>query len=119
MMELGSEFDLDVNKLTYTESNLLNKLEGSNYELYDSGRSAIRAINMKTRGKVLLPEFVCGSVIDCFEKENIVFYKIKDNFQLDYEDLESKMTDHVKYLVIIHYFGAYHSKEFMIRPAKL
>lgn len=108
MMELGSEFDLSVNKLNYTDSNLLKKLEGLNYELYNSGRSAIRAVSLKRPGKILLPEFICGSVIDCFKKENIIFYRIKDDFQINYEDLYSKLVENVACIVIVHYFGAYH-----------
>ncbi|MCI9270106.1 MAG: hypothetical protein HFH11_02905 [Dorea sp.] len=108
-MELGSEFDLDVNKLNYTDLNLFKKLDGMNYELYSSGRAAIRAVNKNVKGKVLLPEYICGSVIDCFEKEDLIFYRIKADFQIDYDDLKTKLNEDVKCIVIVHYFGAYHS----------
>lgn len=116
-MEIGSNFDLDLNSLTVVKNNLFNYLKDYNCSYFDSGRSAIKSI-VVPKGKVLLPSFICDSVIDCFNKKEIVFYKVDSNFNIDYDDLASKIKG-VKTIFIMHYFGCLQPKTILNKIAKL
>ena len=71
-MELGSEYNLDLNQLEYTQDNLYTYLKESIF--MDSGRGALQLLlESLPKGKVLMPNYICDSVIDCFEKD----YEIK------------------------------------------
>ena len=74
-MELGSNFDLDVNDLYMKPNNVITYLSNYNTVWFNYGRSAIKAINIHRHRRILLPEFICESVISCFPEDNIVFYK--------------------------------------------
>ena len=104
-IELGSEYNITLSELSVAHNNLFYYLETSKYELLDSGRSAIKCIRFPT-GKILLPEFICESVIKCFHRENILFYKIKKNFIIDMEDLKNKINRSVSVIFFAHYFGS-------------
>ena len=65
-MELGSNFDLDVNDLYVKSNNVITYLSKYNTVWFNYGRSAIKAINIPQGRNVLLPEFICESVISCF-----------------------------------------------------
>ena len=103
-MELGSEYNLTLSELKVVHKNLFYYLKTKKYELLDSGRSAIKCIKLPA-GKILLPEFICESVIQCFHREEILFYKVKKDFIIDIEDLESKITKSVSVIFFAHYFG--------------
>ena len=104
-MELGSEFDLSCEKITKKENNLYQYLESYMVQWYDSARSAIRTIAYDSRKTVLLPEYICESVIRCYEKSRIIFYHIDDKFDIDEQDLFSKLNDSVGVVYICHYYG--------------
>lgn len=104
-MELGSEFDLSFEKITKKENNLYQYLESYMVQWYDSARSAIRTIAYDSGKTVLLPEYICESVIRCFEKSRIIFYHIDDKFDIDEQDLFSKLNDSVGVVYICHYYG--------------
>lgn len=104
-MELGSEYNLELNELEVTENNLYKYLDEYNYELFDSGRSALKMIPVNKDKLVLLPEFVCESVINCFDIDKILFYKINSNFEIDLSDLLEKMSEEVSTILVTHYFG--------------
>lgn len=103
-MEIGSEFSLNINSLNYKKNNIFNYLKDYNTCYFDTGRSAIKSINIP-QGKILLPEYICESVTKCFNRKDIVFYKLKDNFEIDEKDILEKI-DNVKVLFIMHYFGS-------------
>lgn len=103
-IELGSEYNLTLSNLNIADKNLFYYLKNKNYGLLDSGRSAIKCICLPA-GKILLPEFICESVIRCFPKDALIFYKVKSNFIIDLEDLKSKITKSVSVLFFAHYFG--------------
>lgn len=71
----------------------------------DSGRSAIKLIPFAQNKKVLLPEYICESVINCFAKEKIIFYKIKSDLSIDVDDLLIKMDDCIGLVLYVNYFG--------------
>ena len=107
-MELGSEYSLNMSDLTLKEDNLLQYLQ--NYQclfFFDSGRSAVRqALSLIDKDcPVLLPEYICESVIRCFPRENISFYRISEDFTVDIEDLKKKMHQKNGILFLMHYFG--------------
>lgn len=113
-MELGSEFSISLSDLSIQDNNVYRFLTNlPNTFFFDSGRSAIRyvASYLKSDDRVLLPEFICESVINCFDKENIIFYKVDERFQIDLADLKGKLARNVRVLFFAHYFGAVQAKE--------
>ena len=107
-MELGSEFYLSLSNLNVKENNVIDYFSAFPETYYfDSGRAAIKylASHLAEQDKVLLPEFICDSVINCFKKENIIFYSINTNCQIDVDDLKFKIAKDVKVLFLAHYFG--------------
>lgn len=108
-MELGSEFSLSLSSLNKSDNNLEFYLKEYTDVLYlDSGRSAIRYLSRQLHemDEVLLPEFICESVINCFNVDKIHFYRLNNDFTVDVEDIRSKMTQNTKLIFLMHYFGA-------------
>lgn len=112
-MELGSEYDINLNELYIKSNNLYHYLESYNYELFDSGRSALKHIPFRKDKLVLLPEFICESVTNCFLPENIIFYKITEDLQIDLNDLSQKISNQVSTIYITHYFGSIQSAQIL------
>lgn len=81
--------------------------------VFDSGRSALRHIPFNQNKAVLLPEFICESVSNCFPSQNIIFYNITEDLQIDLDDLKRKITPQVATLYICHYFGAVQSAQIL------
>lgn len=73
------------------------------------GRDCIKKIcDILKIKEILIPEFSCdfGLVRPLQEKNvNIIFYKLKDNLQIDFDDIRRKVTKKTDALMIIHYFG--------------
>ena len=109
-MELGSEFDLKLSDLTIKENNLFNYLADYNCIYTDSGRSALKILT-KDLNEVLLPEFTCESVSDCFNKEKLKFYSVDESCNIDIENLKSNITDETDCIFIMHYFGVLQEKD--------
>lgn len=109
-MELGSEYNLTLSELNVTENNLFRYLAEYNCIFTDSGRSALKLISAHV-GEILLPEFICESVRNCFDMEKVVFYRIASDGQLDINDLKSKINNQTEAIYITHYFGALQCKE--------
>lgn len=94
-MEYGSDFTIKYNKY-------------SNRELFFlSGRIGIKNILNKilnVNDKCLIPNYLCESIYDCFKNFN--FYKIKNNFDIDYDFLNKEINNNTyKLIFIINYFG--------------
>lgn len=104
-MELGSEFNLSLNDLKKSDNNIFSYFCDYNVQWMDYGRSAIRHIPLPTDKMILLPEFLCESVILCFHKEQVKFYNIDRTFNIDEEDLFKKWDNSVGIVYICHYFG--------------
>lgn len=105
-MELGSEYDLNLNSLNKEKNNFFHYFHKQKYVLFNSGRSAIKFLNIQ-EGFVLLPEFICESVTNCFKPEQIVFYKINEDFSIDFNDLLNKVCSKTSVVFLVHYFGKY------------
>ena len=107
-MELGSEYGLDLSGLSVCSDNLnsyLNQFHDVYY--YDSGRSVIREFVklLSDDETILLPEFICESVTDCFRSKDIKFYRILPDFSIDIEDVKNKMHSPGGVFFLMHYFG--------------
>lgn len=65
-------------------------------------------MRLKEDEEVLIPEYNCISVVNALEVANVKFraYKIRNGFEVDTEDLESKITEKTKAIYVISYFGA-------------
>lgn len=108
-MELGSEYDLALSEMTIKQNNIYNYLSEYPYQTYfDSGRSALKHVAsfLQTGKKILLPEFICESVVDCFENQEVCFYKLHDNFSINISDMDEKIDSNTQAIFIMHYFGA-------------
>lgn len=113
-MELGSEFHISLEKLSLVKNHLFEYLKKYKYEMFVSGRQAISCIPLKGKGYILLPEYICESVLQCFQNYEMVFYKIKKDFSIDEEDLKEKIKENMAALYVIHYFGKAHSEETLL-----
>ena len=103
---IGGEFDIDISKIGAMSEN-------NNELLFSSGRSALFSIlksisNVKHQqfSKVLLPDYLCDSVLNAVKKTNykIEFYKIESDLSIDFPDLKTKLSDNT-IILLINYFG--------------
>ncbi len=107
-MELGSNFEIDFSNLTCKKDHIFHYLRKYHSIYTDSGRSAstiLRSMLKLEKGTVLLPAYICGSVIDRYKDCSIVFYRINKDFSIDLQDLEQKLNPDVKAVYLMHYFG--------------
>ena len=107
-MELGSEYNLSLTSLSIVKDNIFNYLSEFEYCYYfDSGRSALRHLvnQLQCCNHVLLPEFICESVTNCFDRHEVSYYKLKEDFSIDLNDLLGKILQRNTIVFIMHYFG--------------
>lgn len=69
----------------------------------DSERSPLKIVT-KGKYKALIPEFICGSVINCFKQ--VKFYNVTRSGLIDLANLLSKIDDTTEIILIMHYFGS-------------
>lgn len=106
-MELGSEFNLDMHDLKIFHNSFFKYIGNTKHCLFDSGRSALKSITgVLDHGYVLMPEYICESVLTCFSSDKIIFYKLKDNLQIDAYDLLNKINSNTAGVYLMHYFGS-------------
>lgn len=105
---IGGEFDVDLQSLKYSHSG--NVCLDGLYK-YSSGRSALYHIllDVKKRNnisKILLPDYLCSSVVIAAEKADveIVFYPLNDKLELD-EKLCANLYEEKSAVLLINYFG--------------
>lgn len=114
-MELGSEFNLDISKLKIVRNSLFKYIGDMNYCLFDSGRNALKAIaEITDNGYILMPEYICESVLRCFPNDKIIFYKLKESLLIDQEDLINKISDDTAIVYLMHYFGSLQPKNVLL-----
>ena len=76
-----------------------------------NGRSALMAglmiLKFQKDDEVLIPQFICDSVLFPFKdlKIKTTFYKIKKNLNPDWVDINKKYSKKTKAIMMIHYFG--------------
>ena len=106
-IELGGDYDLRIDALRKAEHTVFDYYSScENVSYFESGRSAIRQIasHLQKGDRILLPEFICESVIDCFRNQVIEFYRIGLDFKVSLEDLTPRI-DGARMLLLMHYFG--------------
>lgn len=120
-ISIGGDFEFDLNKLSLVNDNIYDYLKEYNTIYLNSGRSAIYLLNNilpNEFGEILLPKYICRSIIESFkDKFKINFYNIKINFEIDMQDLKSKLTAKTKAIFIINYFG-FLQKKYIIDTIK-
>lgn len=106
-MKLGSEFNLDLHDLKPVPNSFFQYIGDTSYCLFDSGRSALKAVTrILGSGSILLPEYICESVVSCFPPDRVVFYRLNDNLEIDAGDLLSKINKTIAAVYLMHYFGS-------------
>lgn len=62
---------------------------------------------LSTNDEFLLPNFICDTIPNYLLKKNvkIIFYNIKYDLQIDWNDLNNKINKNSKFLLIVNYFG--------------
>lgn len=120
-MEIGSEFNLRIENLAYQQDNLLKYFDDVHYILFNSGRAAIRQlyVALNKNGLVLLPEYLCESVVSCFPKDKIIYYKLTKELQIDLDDIERKISNNISVLYIVNYFAIKPDCEIFLQIRKL
>lgn len=105
---IGGEFDVDLQSLKYSHSG--NVCLDGLYK-YSSGRSALYHIllDVKKRNnisKILLPDYLCSSVVIAAEKadEEVIFYPLNDKLELD-EQHFANLYEEKCAVLLINYFG--------------
>lgn len=74
---------------------------------YYSILQILKTIKVQTNEFVLLPSYLCPTILIPFKKCMVTyqFYRIRENFEIDIEDIEKKIKPNVKALLFINYFG--------------
>jgi dTDP-4-amino-4,6-dideoxygalactose transaminase len=74
---------------------------------YFSISSILKNIEFQSKDKVLLPSYICPTVLIPFQKQKISyrFYKISEHLKVDINDLQNKITPDIKAIFFINYFG--------------
>ena len=105
---IGGEFDVDLQSLKYSHSE--NVCLDGLYK-YSSGRSALYHIllDVKKRNnisKILLPDYLCSSVVIAAEKADVevVFYPLNDKLELE-EKHFANLYEEKCAVLLINYFG--------------
>ncbi len=109
---IGSEFWLPTQFYDEKIKNNIDDILPKGKKLFTmSGREAItqiiKSLKFKKEEKIFLPSYLCESVLNPFQKKSIktIFYKIKNNLEIDLNDIIEKIDNNTKAILIIHYFG--------------
>ena len=105
---IGGEFDIDVQRI---QSQWQNNILSEGVATYSTGRSALyhiikSAMNEKAVSQVMVPDYLCSSVLVPIQKLGFepVFYTLNDNLEMDrsrFAELYKKSS----LVIIINYFG--------------
>lgn len=108
---IGGEFEISCDSIINANSENKNLLGKTNV-FYSTGRGALFYILQDIRNNnplyktVLLPDFLCSSIIDIVEASNfsIEYYHIKENLYPDLNDILMKVDEN-KAILLIDYFA--------------
>lgn len=83
---------------------VIDKTMGGNHSLI----KIISSIRSRSDAKILLPSYICPSIIKMLEKNNIPnhFYNIAD-FKIDSHKIINKLDDKTEFILLINYFGCF------------
>lgn len=111
---IGGEQWFDINLF----DNKLDNFKNTEAVFLSGGQSAIafilENINIKNGEYILIPSYLCPSILYNFKKLNITyeFYKINKDLSIDLDDIEEKVRKlKINTIFFINYFGFYHNKE--------
>jgi dTDP-4-amino-4,6-dideoxygalactose transaminase len=87
--------------------------QGNNRHLYytHKGRCGLGLLckhwKLQAGDEVLVPAYNCGTEIDPFMHYglNVIFYKVDQHANIDFEDLLQRVTHRTKVIYVTHYFG--------------
>ena len=102
---IGGEVELEISEL--------------NEYFTDSGRSSIKLILNRLKGKIfLIPNYICEIIVKIFDEyeAEYSFYNINKDFSIDEESITNKQYD---VLYIINYFGMNHKISNIIKTNKM
>ncbi len=105
--EIGSDFSIDLDLVFKNERN--NVVPGS--ILLFSGRDCIsyliKSLKLDSDSLVLLPSYLCSSVLIPFKENGVKydFYKVDENLEVDVKDLSEKIEKKPSFVLIVNYFG--------------
>lgn len=109
---IGSEFWLPSSSLSEKPNSQFCKILSEGRRLFvTSGREAIyqiiKSLNLSKEENILLPSYLDWAILDPFVRTTtkIHFYRIKENLEIDFEDIQQKIDDKTKAILIVHYFG--------------
>ena len=105
-VEIGSDIPISLNLLL--SSIKFKKIKGL---FLSRGRDCIQHILDLERftysEKILLPSYICPSVVHQIEKNNvgISYYKLNEKLEIDIEDIQEKLDKNIKCLFVVNFFG--------------
>lgn len=109
---IGGEFWFD-NSVLNNNVNNFNKVSSV---LLNGGQSAIefilQEISLKKTEYILMPSYLCPTILHKFTKKNIniLFYEINEELNINIESIKKLIDEfNVKALFFINYFGFYHN----------
>ena len=112
--EIGGDFHLPLNHLWGKNLGQHSSLirQDSTCFLMSNGRASLRLILRKilkiNKGdEVLMPAYIFQGMLNPFKEIEMTtkFYKINRDLTLDVKDVEQKINEKTKVLLLIHYFG--------------
>ena len=88
------------------EENFPNKYLTYTYGGYYSLRIIIEHLQIKNNEFILLPSYLCPSILIPFKEYNIhyKFYRIKEDLSIDIDDLLNKYNKHTKAIFFFFFF---------------
>lgn len=99
-------------ELSYVKNKLLSFFPNSSIFLYLTGRAGLyqilKALSLETNAEVLVQAFTCEAVVLPILANNLkpVYVDIEtETFSMDLKDLEKKITNNAKVLILQHTFG--------------
>lgn len=106
-MEYGSDFYITSKDFEEAQNNIIQYLKNYNTFYFDSGRSGLKYITSKGIYKnIVLPGYLCDSIIECFKESNIVLYPVGKDLKISLKALEKIDWEHIDLFYLLHYFGA-------------
>lgn len=109
---VGSEFWLPSPYFSEEPNTQFSKILPEGKKLFvTSGREAmyqiIKSLSLSKDETILIPSYLDWAILDPFIRTSTKsrFYKIKENLEIDLEDIQQKIDDKTKAILLIHYFG--------------